>query len=73
MTQRIATPLAQAYITALFKLARHGNTFAIEANAMIRELTAPEVVAHEFFYHIERDPANAFESCLKQTAASLKA
>jgi hypothetical protein len=68
MTQRIDTPLAQAYISALFKLARHGNTFAPQANAMIRELTAPEVVAHEFFYHIDTAPADPFESCLRQEA-----
>lgn len=68
MTQRLTTQQAQAYITALFKLARHGNTFAVEANAMIRELSAPEVVAHEFFFHIDADPDSPFESCLRQEA-----
>lgn len=68
---RITTPQAQAYISALFKLARHGNTFALEANAMIRELSAPEVVAHEFFFHIEHNPANAFESLLRQEARAI--
>ena len=65
---RLSTPLAQAYISAAFKLARHGNTFAKEANEIIRELTALDVMAHELFYSIDANPSSPFESLLKQEA-----
>lgn len=60
--------LVRAYLDALFILARHGNTFAGEADSYIRELSHPGVVAAEFFGAIDREPHGAFETLLKQQA-----
>lgn len=68
---RLSLPQTQAYLSALFTLARHGNTFATEANAMIRDVSHKEVVAGEFFAPIHSNPSNAFESALQQTAKRL--
>lgn len=60
--------LVRAYLSALFTLARHGNTFANEAGEMVRELSEPDCIAAEFFGSIDRDPHTPFEKLLRLTA-----
>lgn len=67
----LSLSLVKSYLEALWQLARHGNTFASEANEMIREIADKDVRLGEFFYKIDLDPSNAFESHLKQTARQI--
>lgn len=63
--------MIRAYLGAVFALAKHGRTFSIEANALIRELCAPECNAGELFEAIDRAPAGPFEAHLKATAHNI--
>jgi len=60
-----------AYLGALFMLAKHGRTFAKEANELVREIADPGVSVGEVFEAIEREPASPFEGHLKATAHNI--
>lgn len=60
--------IVRAYISALFDMAKTGQTFSTEANALIRELAEPQAKVIEIFEPIHRAPANSFESALKFNA-----
>lgn len=63
--------MIRAYLGALFTLAKHGRTFAVEANALIRDIAEPGVSAEEVFVAIYREPATPFEGHLKATAHNI--
>lgn len=68
MQKRLEPSTVRAYLDALWSMARDGNTFAPEASILIREISPADVLLAEFFWHIDNEPANAFEKTLRLLA-----
>jgi len=54
------------YIQAIGAATLEGSTFVVEARAMLRELSHPDVVPHELLGALERRPSTPFEKYLVQ-------